>query len=96
MNFVLVSFRYADVLQPCHCHLLKTMGDRLQGLKEEIKGTLKHDPSLKQTGKDRITGELKRREQEEVSAADRIELKYSIINHLNDIHSLGKRRGSFQ
>ena len=44
------------------------MGDRLQGLKEEIKGTLKHDPSLKQTGKDRISGELKRREQEEVSA----------------------------
>ena len=44
----------------------QTVGDRIQGLKEELKGSIKHDPQLKQTGKDRISGELKRREREQV------------------------------
>lgn len=42
------------------------MTDRMTGLKERMKGTVKRDPELKQHGKERMTGELKRKEREEV------------------------------
>ena len=45
------------------------MGDRFQGIKEQIKGTVKRDPELKQRGKERMTGELKKKEKEEVCAS---------------------------
>ncbi|KAI0033473.1 hypothetical protein K488DRAFT_15006, partial [Vararia minispora EC-137] len=41
------------------------MGEKLTGLKEELVGHAKHDPQLAQTGRDRRTGELQRREREE-------------------------------
>jgi len=47
-----------------------TFSDRLQGVKEQIKGTLKRDPELKQTGKDRMTGELKKRQREDQDKSD--------------------------
>ncbi|EJD08447.1 uncharacterized protein FOMMEDRAFT_144332 [Fomitiporia mediterranea MF3/22] len=47
-----------------------TIGERLQGVREEIKGTIKHDPELKKTGKERMTGELKRKQLDEGSNAD--------------------------
>lgn len=43
------------------------MTDRITGLKERVKGTVKRDPDLKEQGKERMTGELKRKEREEVS-----------------------------
>ncbi|OCB90996.1 hypothetical protein A7U60_g1743 [Sanghuangporus baumii] len=47
-----------------------TLGDRLQGVKEEIKGSVKRDPELKKTGKERMTGELKRKQLEKDSNPD--------------------------
>ncbi|KAL5483482.1 hypothetical protein ACEPAI_8714 [Sanghuangporus weigelae] len=47
-----------------------TLGDRLQGVKEEIKGSVKRDPELKKTGKERMTGELKRKQIEKESNPD--------------------------
>jgi len=38
--------------------------ERLEGLKEEIKGSIMHKPEVKQHGKDLISGESKRREKE--------------------------------
>ena len=49
-----------------HLSSKQTMGDRIQGVKEEIKGSIKRDPGLKKTGKERMTGELKRKQVEEV------------------------------
>jgi len=42
-----------------------TMSDRIQGVKEHIKGALKRDPELKHKGQERMTGELKQKEKEE-------------------------------
>ncbi|KAI5119226.1 hypothetical protein M0805_002152 [Coniferiporia weirii] len=42
-----------------------TISERVQGAKETIKGTLKRDKDLKHTGKERMTGELKRKEHDE-------------------------------
>ncbi|KAG8951892.1 hypothetical protein FRC04_005584 [Tulasnella sp. 424] len=39
-----------------------TMGEKIDGLKEEMKGKLKHDQHMVQEGHDKRTGELKRRE----------------------------------
>ncbi|KAJ3503455.1 hypothetical protein NMY22_g18246 [Coprinellus aureogranulatus] len=41
-----------------------TLGEKWDGLKEEVKGKVKHNPELVQHGKDKISGELKRRERE--------------------------------
>lgn len=38
-------------------------------MKEQIKGTIKRDPELKQRGHDRMTGELKKKQKEEVSCS---------------------------
>lgn len=38
------------------------MGEKIDGLKEEMKGKLKHDQHMVQEGHDKRTGELKRRE----------------------------------
>ena len=46
------------------------MSDRFKGLKEQIKGTVKRDPELKQRGKERMTGELKKKEQKEMEESD--------------------------
>ena len=45
---------------------LQGLYERMKGVKEQIKGTIKRDPELKQRGHDRMTGELKRKEKEEV------------------------------
>lgn len=42
------------------------MSDKIDGLKEEIKGKIKHNPDLVQHGQDKRTGELKRKEMKEV------------------------------
>lgn len=42
--------------------------ERSKGVKEQIKGFIKRDPELKKTGKERRTGELKRREKEQVQS----------------------------
>ncbi|KIO34154.1 hypothetical protein M407DRAFT_240764 [Tulasnella calospora MUT 4182] len=42
-----------------------TMGEKIDGLKEEMKGKLKHDQHLVQEGHDKRTGELKRHQMEE-------------------------------
>ncbi|KAG8936060.1 hypothetical protein FRC00_009807, partial [Tulasnella sp. 408] len=42
-----------------------TMGEKIDGLKEEMKGKLKHDQHLIQEGHDKRTGELKRHQIEE-------------------------------
>lgn len=42
------------------------MGERIQGMKEKVKGTIKRDPGLKQQGQERMTGELKRKQKEKV------------------------------
>ena len=47
--------------------MTQTLGERFRGIKEQIKGKIKHDPELQQRGKDRISGELKRREKMAVS-----------------------------
>lgn len=44
------------------------MNDKLDGLKEEIKGKIKNDPELVQHGRDKRTGELKRKEMREVNS----------------------------
>lgn len=43
------------------------MGDRIKGFKEQIKGTILRKPELKETGKERMTGELKKKEKEKAS-----------------------------
>ncbi|ESK91903.1 proteophosphoglycan ppg4 [Moniliophthora roreri MCA 2997] len=47
-----------------------TFSDKMTGVKEELKGTLTGNTELKQQGKDRRTGELKRREAEEDDKSD--------------------------
>lgn len=42
-----------------------TLGDRILGAKEQLKGTFKRDPELKQKGHERLTGELKKKETED-------------------------------
>ncbi|RDB26660.1 hypothetical protein Hypma_005537 [Hypsizygus marmoreus] len=42
-----------------------TIGDKVKGLEEEIKGKLTRNPALVEHGKERITGELKKREREQ-------------------------------
>jgi hypothetical protein len=42
----------------------KTLGEKYEGLKEEVKGKVKRNPEQVQHGKDMISGELKRRERE--------------------------------
>ncbi|KAF9652486.1 hypothetical protein BDM02DRAFT_3183528 [Thelephora ganbajun] len=39
-----------------------TIGERVDGLKQEIKGKINHDPKLVEHGRDQHTGELRRRE----------------------------------
>ncbi|KAK7436708.1 hypothetical protein VKT23_018962 [Stygiomarasmius scandens] len=47
------------------------LGEKLTGFKEELKGKVSHDPTLVQQGKERRTGELKhKQEQEELEASD--------------------------
>ncbi|KAG8987981.1 hypothetical protein FRB90_003041 [Tulasnella sp. 427] len=42
-----------------------TMGEKIDGLKEEVKGKIKKDEHMIQEGHDKRTGELKRRQMEE-------------------------------
>jgi hypothetical protein len=46
------------------------MSDRFHGLKEQVKGTVKRDPEMKQRGKERMTGELKKKERREKEGSD--------------------------
>jgi len=41
-----------------------TIGEQITGLRETIKGKLKHDQQLEEKGHERVTGELKRKERE--------------------------------
>jgi len=41
-----------------------TIGEQITGIRETIKGRLKHDSQLEERGHERITGELKRKERE--------------------------------
>ena len=45
---------------------VQTVSEKIGGLKEEIKGKIKHDPELVQYGRDKRTGELKRKGMREV------------------------------
>ncbi|KAK7040735.1 hypothetical protein VNI00_009641 [Paramarasmius palmivorus] len=47
-----------------------TFGDKMTGIKEQVKGTVTRNTELTQQGKDRRTGELKRREAEEDDKSD--------------------------
>jgi len=47
-----------------------TVFERLQGVKEQVKGTILRKPDVKQHGKERMTGELKKKEKEEADKAD--------------------------
>lgn len=42
-----------------------TLGEKIQGVKEEVLGHIKRDPGLVTQGKERRTGELKKKEKEE-------------------------------
>ena len=42
------------------------LSERIQGVKEQVKGVITRDPELKHRGKERMTGELKRKQKEEV------------------------------
>ena len=46
---------------------VQTIGEKIDGMKEEIKGKVKHDPELVQHGRDQRTGELKRKEMRKVA-----------------------------
>jgi len=43
------------------------MSERIDGLKQEIKGKLKHDPELVEHGRDKRTGQLKQKEMKQVN-----------------------------
>ncbi|TEB14350.1 hypothetical protein FA13DRAFT_1782603 [Coprinellus micaceus] len=45
-------------------HMEPTLGEKYEGLKEEVKGKVKRNPEQVQHGKDMISGESKRRERE--------------------------------
>ncbi|RXW17539.1 hypothetical protein EST38_g8315 [Candolleomyces aberdarensis] len=47
-----------------HFSLSPTLGEKMTGLKEELKGTIKRDPEEVQHGKDIVSGEEKRRARE--------------------------------
>jgi len=47
-----------------------TVSDRLQGWKDQIKGTVTRKPDVKQRGLERRTGELKEKEKEEADKSD--------------------------
>jgi len=47
-----------------------TVFERLQGVKEQVKGTILRKPDVKQHGKERMTGELKKKQKEEEDKAD--------------------------
>ncbi|KLO09483.1 hypothetical protein SCHPADRAFT_893067 [Schizopora paradoxa] len=46
-----------------------TLSDRLQGVKEKVKGTILRKPEVKERGQERMTGELKKKEKEEADKA---------------------------
>jgi hypothetical protein len=55
------------------------------GIRETIKGRLKHDSQLEERGHERITGELKRKEREKVRS-----LLLTTIEDLTDV-CIGER-----
>jgi len=46
----------------------QAISEKIDGLKEEIKGKIKHDPELVEHGRDKRTGELKRKEMRQVDS----------------------------
>lgn len=46
----------------------QTLSEKIDGLKEEIKGKIKHDPELVEHGREKRTGELKRNEMRQVDS----------------------------
>jgi hypothetical protein len=46
----------------------QTISEKIDGLKEELKGKIKHDPELVEHGRDKRTGELKRKGMREVGS----------------------------
>jgi hypothetical protein len=44
--------------------VLKTVGDKISGFKEELMGKIERKPDLVEHGRDMRTGELQRKEQE--------------------------------
>ncbi|KAM0748907.1 hypothetical protein T439DRAFT_327417 [Meredithblackwellia eburnea MCA 4105] len=53
-----------------HYHEGPTLADKMQGVKETIKGKITRDPELAEQGKQRITGELQEKERAEDQAED--------------------------
>lgn len=47
------------------------LSEQVEGLKEEIKGRLKHDEHMREEGHERITGEFKRKQHEKENAFDK-------------------------
>ena len=47
---------------------VQPISEKIDGLKEEIKGKIKHDPELVAHGKEKRTGEMKRKEMKEVDS----------------------------
>jgi hypothetical protein len=47
---------------------IQPVSDKIGGLKQEIKGKIKHDPELVEHGREQRTGQLKRKEMKEVNS----------------------------
>ena len=47
---------------------VQSISEEVEGLMQEIKGKIKHDPKLVQHGRDQRTGELKRKEMRQVNS----------------------------
>ena len=60
---------------------VQTIGEKIDGMKEEIKGKVKHDPELVQHGRDQRTGELKRKEMRNVGIPC-LRLRTALLNTL--------------
>lgn len=44
---------------------MQGLGEKIAGYEEELKGKLTHNPKLVEQGRERVTGELKRKELED-------------------------------
>ena len=53
-------------------------------MKEQIKGTLKKDPDLKQHGKERYTGELKKKERDAVSTTSLYKMLFMLMGFIRN------------
>ena len=65
---------------------MQAINEKIDGLKQEIKGKIKHDPELVERGRQQRTGELKRKEMKEVNPSSS-----SLATILSGAFSVGAR-----